>query len=188
MNHSVELNKIIKEYLSKNIYVKEIRYFEFKKYVTFFEQSIISGDVEIETGKSFAAIMVFNDQNQFVYCKAISPYTIHYITVYDGWTLYYYSDYENDINIHNPRYNKVEKIFSSNTNIGILIFFVIPFLFICAIVYFFKTDYRLFILSLFIYYFLILYLIDGKKRYISKLEKKRDEFLEAYYKGRYDSD
>lgn len=187
MDKAIKLDKMIKSILNKNIYVKSFYNFDFEKYADLFKKTDISGDIEIETNEHFAAIAVFNDQNHLVYCDALSPYTIRVIKLYNDWNLYYFCLYTYGVKIRKPHFNIIELIGNKlKPNYAIFVLAVIPFLIACAIAYFFNINATIITVVFILYFVIMIHLSESRQRYITKLEKKREEYLYAYYKGKYD--
>ena len=188
MNKTLELNRIIKDNLNNNIFIKSINNFEFEKYLKVFTQSKLNGDIEIETSEYFAAIIIANEKNEFISCTVISPYSFLTIQLCDGYKLYYYCESNCGIEIKQQKYNIVEKMFSLNFNFSLFIFFIIPILICFILSFLLKThiDSRIVGSLAVIYFFVIAYIGNLKKRHIKHLEKKREKYLSIYYKGKYD--
>lgn len=187
MNKAFELDNMIKSILNENTYVNSFYNFDFEKYAELFKKVDFSGEVEIETNEYFAAIAVFDNQNQLVYCEALSPYTLKVIDIYNDWKLYYFCLNTYGLIIRKPHYNIIEIIGNKlKTNYSIFILAVIPFLIACAISCFFNLNIKIIILIFFLYLGIMFRLSDSRQRYLRKLEKKREEYLYAYYKGKYD--
>lgn len=179
-NNSKSFSAVIAETLWKNYYIRDIHRCDYEKYISLYEKQKFKGDIELETEDFFASYYITNENGEIICCKAIAPYTHLELNVCNNFTLYTYS--ESSLQIKEIKNSFINAIFNDFSLFQIVLI-LIPLILISIIAAKFGAKY---IIIFVIYLPLIFYCTDYKARYIRKLEKKRDEFLSAYYKGRYD--
>lgn len=177
-NKSKSFSAIIADCLWKDYYIRDMNAYYYENYLSLYKKQKFKGDVQIETKDFFASYYITNEKGEIIQCEAIAPYTYFEITILDNFTLYTYS--ERSLKIKTIPNSFINTIFN---NFSLFKFFLIliPLILISIISAKFGAKY---IIIFVLYLPLLFYCTDYKARYIRKLEKKRDEFLSAYYKGR----
>lgn len=179
-NNSKSFSAVIADTLWKNYYIRDIHRCDYENYISLYEEQKFKGNIELETTDSFASYYITNENGEIVWCKAVAPYTHLELNIYDNFTLYTYS--KSSLQIKEIKNSFINAVFN-NFSLFQIILILIPLILISIIAAKFGAKY---IMIFVIYLPLIFYCTDYKDRYIRKLEKKRDEFLSAYYKGRND--
>lgn len=179
-NKSKSFSAVIADCLWKDYYIREMHRCDYENYISLYEEQKFKGDIELETNDSFASYYITNENGEIVWCKAIAPYTHLELNICNNFTLYTYS--KSSLQIKEIKNTFIGTIFNDFSLFQIFLI-LIPLILISIISAKFGAKYMIMFI---IYLPLLFYCVDYKARYIRKLEKKREEFLSAYYKGRND--
>lgn len=178
-NKGKSYSAVIADCLGNNYYIRDMNSYYYEDYISLYKKQEVTGDIEIETKDDFASYYITNEDGKIISCCAIAPYTHLKINICDNFNLYTYSE---ALQIK----KSVISIIVDNHFLFTALFIIIPFTILTII----SLNFNKYIMIIFIIYLaLLLYFVYYKKTcYIRNLEKKRDEFLAAYFKGKKDND
>lgn len=180
MKENAYYSAILSNRLGKNYFIRDLCKIEYNNYLSLYEKEDIHGEIEIETSDSFASYYVTNNEGDILYCKSVAPYTYLELNIANDETLFLYQN--NSIKIKNKKYTLND--FSKDYPIlCIFLVFILPF-FMASLLEIFLIKNKISLVLYIIYFISILILTNKKNRHIRKLEKKRNEFLNAYFKGK----
>lgn len=183
-DNNKKYSTVLSNRLGYNYYVRDLLKEDYTNYLSLYDKQEIHENVEIETSDEFTSYYIANSEGNIICCKAIAPYTHVELNIANNETLFLYQN--NSIKIKNKKYT-LNDFSNDHPTLCVLLVFVIPLVIVCLLGYFLIDERIAFVL--YFVYFLIMMISGGSKaRHLRKLEKMRDEFLCAYYKGKYDSE
>lgn len=174
-------SSVLSNRLGNNYYIRDLNKEDYNNYLQLYVKQRVSGNVEIETSDEFASYYVTDAEGNILYCKAIAPYTFFELDIATNETLFIYSN--NSIKIKKRKYS-LNDFSKDHQYLCIFLVFVLPFLLVCLLAFLSKAEELSFVIYV-VYFLVVIILANSKSRHIRKLEKKREEFLSIYYKGKY---